>query len=79
MSTRDDGEILVVCEECGHVNHVDLSAQPDIVRCKDCKHWNGYYRQCESVNWDTGTDEFITTPAGMFCGWGERRLTDETD
>lgn len=28
MNTKDDGEILVVCEECGHVNHVVPSAQP---------------------------------------------------
>lgn len=27
MKTKDDGEILVVCEECGHVNHVVPSAQ----------------------------------------------------
>lgn len=25
---KDDGEILVVCEECGHVNHVVPSAHP---------------------------------------------------
>lgn len=47
-----------------------------IVRCKECKWWNDYYRECESPNWNTGTDEYIVQPAGMFCGWGERR-TDE--
>lgn len=45
----------------------------EVVRCRDCKWWNGYYRECESPNWNTGTDEYIVQPAGMFCGWGERR------
>lgn len=49
-----------------------------IVRCRDCKWWNDYYRECESPNWNTGTDEYIVQPAGMFCGWGERR-TDADD
>lgn len=44
-----------------------------VVHCKECKWWNGYYRECESPNWNTGTDEYIVQPAGMFCGWGERR------
>lgn len=54
-----------------------IEQQPEaVVRCKDCKWWNDYYRECESPNWNTGTDEYIVQPAGMFCGWGERR-TDE--
>ena len=49
----------------------------EVVRCRDCKWWNGYYRECESPNWNTGTEEYIVQPAGMFCGWGERR--DDAD
>ena len=48
----------------------------EVVRCRDCKWWNGYYRECESPNWNTGTDEYIVQPAGMFCGWGERKSED---
>lgn len=56
-------------------NAPTIDAVP-VVRCRDCKWWNDYYRECESHNWNTGTDEYIVQPAGMFCGWGERR-TDE--
>lgn len=53
----------------------EVDAVP-VVRCGDCKWWNGYYRECESPNWNTGTDEYIVQPAGMYCGWGERRTHD---
>ena len=49
----------------------------EVVRCRDCKWWNGYYRECESPNWNTGTDEYIVQPAGMFCGWGERKSEED--
>ena len=49
----------------------------EIIRCKDCKWWNDY-RECESPNWTPDYDGCLVQPAGMFCGWGERR-TDETD
>lgn len=48
-----------------------------VVRCRDCKWWNDYYRECESPNWNTGTDEYIVQPAGMFCGWGERKSWED--
>ena len=51
----------------------------EVVRCKDCKWWNDYYRECESPNWNNGTDEYIVQPAGMFCGWGERRTDERSD
>ena len=49
----------------------------EVVRCRDCKWWNDYYRECESPNWNTGTDEYIVQPAGMFCGWGERKSEED--
>ena len=49
------------------------SAQPEIVRCKNCKWWNEFYRECQSPNWDTKTDDYFIVPAGFFCGWGERK------
>ena len=49
------------------------SAQPEIIRCKDCKWWsNDDYRECSSPNYDDG----YVTPAGFYCGYAERR-TDE--
>ena len=49
------------------------SAQPEIIRCRDCKWWDDEYRECHSPNWDTGTEDHYVTPAGFFCGWAERR------
>ena len=49
------------------------SAQPEIIRCRDCKWWsNDDYRECSSPNYDDG----YVTPAGFYCGYAERR-TDE--
>ena len=46
------------------------SAQPEIIRCKDCKWWsNDDYRECSNPNYDDG----YVTPAGFYCGWAERR------
>ena len=46
------------------------SAQPEIIRCKDCKWWsNDDYRECSSPNYDDG----YVTPAGFYCGYAERR------
>ena len=51
------------------------SAQPEIIRCKDCKWWsNDDYRECSSPNYDDG----YVTPAGFYCGYAERR-TDESN
>jgi hypothetical protein len=48
------------------------SAQPEIIRCKDCKH-----KHIENMVW--------TCPFGLpggpdfYCGYGAERRTDETD
>lgn len=47
-----------------------------LIRCKDCKYWNEDYRECQSPNWDTGTDDYFVTPAGFYCGWAERKEHD---
>ena len=52
------------------------SAQPEIIRCKDCKWWsNDDYRECSSPNYDDG----YVTPAGFYCGYAERRTDERTD
>lgn len=52
-----------------------VDAEP-VIRCKDCKHWNEYYRECSSPNWDTGTDDCFVVPAGFYCGWAERKKNE---
>lgn len=47
------------------------SAETEIIKCKDCKWWNSHYRECQSPNWNTGTDEFIMQPSVAYCSWGE--------
>lgn len=54
-------------------------AQPDIIRCKECKHAKitadgKYMKYCSQ--WDV--DDALYLDSGFFCGHAERR-TDETD
>lgn len=46
------------------------SAQPEIIRCKNCTWWSDdEYRECSSPNYDN----VHVTPAGFYCGYAERR------
>lgn len=41
----------------------------EVVRCKDCKHYKAYNRQCEHPD-----GLFLTVPAADgYCSYGERR------
>ena len=42
------------------------SAQPEIIRCKDCKHWNKSELLC--VKWD-----YYISNEDFYCGCAERR------
>ena len=49
------------------------SAQPENIRCKDCKHWDGYY--CHNKYWGDGYGNYpppIKAEDG-FCDWAERK------
>ena len=53
--------IMVICDNCGHAIHVKRvnvqpSAQPEIIRCKDCKWYEG---------------DIMANPWGVCChnGW----------
>lgn len=48
-----------------------LSAQSEIIRCKDCKYRNYYYCTCH--HWDC--DQFIypEVDEDNYCSYGERR------
>lgn len=56
-----------VCKKVSAIQKLS-SAQPEIVRCKDCKHYDG--RPCGIVDWYNTADDF--------CSRAERR-TDEVD
>ena len=71
-----DGEIF--CAKINaqmNIQHLP-SAQPEIVRCKDCKHWKG---NDEPIPWDDG-NIFIEVPCETkptdFCSMGERKEDD---
>lgn len=47
--------------------------QPEIIICKDCKHWDGYY--CHNKRWGDGYGNYtppIKTEEG-YCDWAKRR------
>lgn len=47
------------------VRKEDIDAMPDIVRCKDCKHFESEYGYCDYYQWNmTGGD---------FCSKAEKR------
>jgi len=56
---------------CGLIRRLeDLpSAQPEIIRCKDCKHWMNEHL-CKKLSAYYGS---IDTDADFFCGYAERR------
>ena len=68
------GEDWYVGMNCAESELYELqSVQPEIVMCKDCKHWiNGHL--CESLS-RFGSFE---TKEDFYCGYAKRR-TDETD
>lgn len=44
----------------------------EVVRCKDCKHWDGYF--CHNKWWGNGYGYYpppVKTEEG-FCDWAER-------
>lgn len=69
--TYDKSCIVGLLEELPKVDAVP------VVKCKDCKWWDAYYRECGSINWYPDQDGCVLQPAGMFCGWGERKYDDK--
>lgn len=54
------------------------SAQPEIIRCKDCRHW---VRTCGDNQWGLGDCDVFDKRLVMcegYCAWAERR-SDEAD
>ena len=61
-------KVITALELFGNTEQLP-SAQPDIIRCKDCKHWeresicDGYCSEIEKCGFDED----------HFCGYAERR------
>lgn len=75
------------CEECNAIsdiyNHYPCFKNKDVievVRCKDCKHWNCASRVTEHMGCDIFCGaygrEYPTLPED-FCSYGERRKDNE--
>ena len=50
-----------------------IRKQKELIRCKDCKHWDGYY--CHNELWGDGYGNY-TPPIKReegFCDWAERK------
>lgn len=51
----------------------------ELIRCKDCKHWDGYY--CHNKRWGDGYGNYtppIKNEDG-FCDWAEGKENDKID
>lgn len=55
--------------ECANVLHEVPSAQPEIIRCKDCKYQDENWRRV-SVRWLPCMD--VRTGSNWYCGSAER-------
>lgn len=62
-----------ICKEVQTDNGGYLEPIKPLVRCKDCKHWDGYY--CHNELWGDGYGNY-TPPIKReegFCDWAERK------
>ena len=46
-----------------------------VVRCRDCKHWQPWRKGAEPECWANG--EPFSTPPDGYCAWGERRKDEQ--
>lgn len=45
----------------------------EVVRCKDCKHYNTTMNECESLNFWYSEDGCLPVEDDDFCSYGERK------
>lgn len=69
VSSRETAEEIVRVISAIKHRIIDLPII-EIVRCKDCKHWNDFYSKC--TKWTVDTYEQAQTNAEDFCSYGER-------
>jgi hypothetical protein len=59
----------VTVDDCEHFeNKADFV---EVVRCKDCNHWNNGY--CEGIPFCGDYASYIETKETDFCSYGERK------
>ena len=65
-------------EKCNDIKILEKlpSAQPEIVRCKDCKHRASYWGNCRLL--EEKYHQSVLVDGNSFCSMAERR-TDESD
>lgn len=63
-----------------------VAAQPEIIRCKDCKfsHMTNDGRYCKYCDQFTDTDDYgelveMYFDSDFYCGYAERRTDDKTN
>ena len=56
------------------------SAHPDIIHCKDCKHWDDMYGTCYCEDFEVHCQDYyigdMHTEPDFFCGFGKRKGAD---
>lgn len=68
--------LLDIAEQQGHVTVDDIvgipAIEPQVVRCRECKHWKtrGEFGDC--AQWKQSNDENAETSKDDFCSCGER-------
>ena len=65
------GDIPVVTKE--EIDNMPTVDAVPVIRCKNCKHWDGYY--CHNKWWGDGYGNYtppIKTEKG-FCDWVDRK------
>jgi len=72
LSNREGGNAVWWKPVAESVINVLPSAEPEIIRCKDCKHWYSDAdtgMACEFTN--------LSQPEDGFCNWAERKDGEE--
>lgn len=60
------GCIAAIKDDIGNVKHIPIADVVEVVRCKECKHWDGTF--CNH-----GTMGIIDPFETDFCSYGERK------
>lgn len=80
---EDDTTFLTIGQACAiaHKSIVDMvKAAPavdavEVVRCRECKHWNEDALACDTLPW-VNSSEHANWYAEDFCSYGVRRAND---
>jgi hypothetical protein len=51
------------------------SAEPEIIRCKDCRNYASYWGRCK--HWERISTESVLVAENDFCSQAERKLMEQ--